>query len=119
MLKSDLCKVSCVFVILFFSIEVFSAEDSTWRDENALLREMIFTSLGKLPFVNKQQELSVEDIHEALILSCMHKADCTRDELNDLRAGKQPQDVGAKKGLSNAQMIFGRKLVTVSRESGE
>lgn len=118
MLKCNRYQVSCLLVILFLSLDVFSAEGGNWKKENALLREKIFSSLGKTPLVDKRQELSVEEIREALVLSCVHKPDCSRDELNDLRAGKPPRQYDEQQGLRNAEKIFGRKLVTVSRESG-
>ena len=107
----QLHRIRYVLCILLLSANSAFAEDANWVKENARLQEKIFTSLGKTPYVDKQQELSVDDIREALILSCLHTAGCSQDEFNDLRAGKPPQRYEEQRGLQHAKTIFGRQVL--------
>jgi len=102
--------LSLAMLLLCFSITCVAAENSEWSKETNTLQEKINQSLGKVTSDNmRREELTVEEIREALVLSCEHTPSCTRDQLAAVRAGKQPAPYDETQGLRNAQAIFRQK----------
>ena len=108
--------MSGAMISFVFSINGFAAKNSQWEQDTVRLQEAIDNSLG-YPKSNEQREVSsVEEIREALVLSCEHTPSCTRNELSEIQAGKQPdQYYDEEQGLRNAEMIFRQKGMILQR----
>ena len=102
--------LSFAMLLLCLSITGVAAENSEWSKETNTLQKKINQSLGKVTSdETRREELTVEEIREALVLSCEHTLSCTRDQLAAVRAGKQPVPYDEAQGLRNAQAIFRQK----------
>jgi hypothetical protein len=56
-----------------------------------------------------QEALTIDEIREALVLSCEYSPDCSREELAASRSGKQPVLYDEETGLHNAEKIMQQK----------
>lgn len=107
-------------LLLCFSITNVAAESNEWKKETNTLQEKINQSLGKVTSDKMlREELTVDEIREALVLSCEHTPSCTRDQLAEVRAGKQPELYDEAQGLRNAQTIFRQKGMLKPRKPNE
>ncbi|HFD13063.1 MAG TPA: hypothetical protein ENJ32_11440 [Crenotrichaceae bacterium] len=107
-------------LLLCFCITSVAAENSEWKTETNTLQEKINQSLGKVTSDEIwREELTVEEIREALVLSCEHTPSCTHDQLAAVRAGKQPEPYDEAQGLRNAQAIFRLKSMLKPRKLNE
>ena len=84
-------------------------------EKTVKLQEAIENSMGHPQSTEQREVSSIEEIHEALVLSCEHMPSCTRDELSAIRAGKQPDTYDEAQGLRNSEIIFQQKGMSLQR----